>query len=122
MLPGLVRGLLAQLLEDARGPRPIDRGHAAGPMVALFFHEPPALADEAQRVAEVERAGGDQRGVLAEAVAGDEARRLPVVADCVEPLADGLEAGQRDGQDGRLGVDRVFELFGRALETELRRA
>ena len=62
--------------DRARPPRPCRPA-----MLALLLHQPAALAHQAQRVAEVERAGRHQRRVLAQAVAGDEARRLPVVAD-----------------------------------------
>ena len=116
---GFARGALAGALELG-AVETVDRGHAARTMVAGLLHQPAALADQPQRVAEVQRAGGDQRGVLAQAVASDEARRLPVLTDGLELFAHRGQAGQRHGQNGRLGVDRVFELVGRALEAQLR--
>ena len=97
-----------------------DGRHAARPMVALLFHQSAALADQSQRIAEVERAGGDQRGVFTQAVAGDEAWRLPLLTERLESLAHRGQARQRHGQDGRLRVDRVFELVGWTFEAQRR--
>jgi hypothetical protein len=47
---------------------PDDRRHRAFTGRHGFLHEPPALADADHGVAQVERAGRDQRGPLAEAV------------------------------------------------------
>src|SRR5712691_954927 len=84
-----------------------DRGHAARAVIALLLHQPSALAHQAQRVAEVERARGDQGGVLTQTMAGDKTRWLPVVANGLDLFAHGGQAGHRHRHDGRLGVDRV---------------
>ena len=90
---GFAGRLLASLLE-ALPLEANDGRHAARSVIALLLHQPSALADEPQRVAELQRAGRDQRRVLAQAVAGHEARRLPLLAHRLEPFAHRGQTGQ----------------------------
>ncbi len=64
---------------------------AAAGLLAGDRHQQPAQRDEAQAVALVERAGDDQRGQLAERVAGER--------DRVDVTAHALPAGQRRAED-----------------------
>jgi hypothetical protein len=78
-----------------------------------LLHEGAARADGARRLGRPERAGGDERRVLAERVAGDE-----VGHDAVR--GQHRRRGRGDGQDGGLGVGGQLELLFRPLEAELR--
>ena len=67
--------------------------------------------DEADAVVEAERAGGRQRGVLAEAVPGAEAR---LDAEAL----DGVEDHQAGDERGQLGVAGVPQLVGVGVEEQ----
>src|SRR5436190_1866611 len=67
--------LAASRFLDLRGVEAENRRHRARADRHGFLHVAPSPADDAQRVAERKRPGGDVRRVLAEAVAGDERRR-----------------------------------------------
>ena len=69
----------------------------------------PRRADEPQRLLEAERAGRDERGVLAEAVPGRKRGGTPVTRE----LAKHLEAGDFMRQQRRLREARELELVAR---------
>jgi hypothetical protein len=94
---------------------PEQRGHRAGTRRGRGVREPSALFDEAKAVIELEGAGGGERGVLAETVAGDERRGGS--GDARFPR--GGEAGQARDVDGRLRIRGLPELFGRPLEAQM---
>ena len=87
------------------------RGHGARVVVAGVVHRVGALADEAHAVVEAERAGGGECGVLAEAVAGAEAR---LDAEAL----DGVEHDQARHEGGELGVAGVLQLVGVGVEEQ----
>ena len=89
-----------------------DGGHRAGLGVARVVHGGGAGGDETDAVVEAEGAGGGQGGVLAEAVAGAEARLD------AEPL-DGVEDHQTRHERGELGVARVAQLLGVGVAQQL---
>ena len=76
------------------------------------MHRVGAGDDEAHAVVEAERAGGRQRGVLAEAVAGAEAR---LDAEAL----DGVEHHQARHERRQLGVAGVAQLVGVGVEEQL---
>ena len=92
-----------------------DCGHGAGLCIAGFLHQAAALTHEADTVIEADGAGGDQRGVLAERVAGDEGWAR---GDCAS-LDCGRECGDRVGDDGWLRVDGAGQFILGALEADL---
>ena len=59
---------------DLGGLEPQDGRHAARATGAGIVHELAALLDQQQGLLKLERAGGDERAELAQAVAGDEGR------------------------------------------------
>src|SRR5438309_3163450 len=98
-------------LRDGVGIEPQHHGHRTGAHGHRLLHVPSAAPDECQRVGEGHRAGGDVRGVFAEAVAGDE-RRL-------QSLGRQQPARRRaDRQDRRLRILGEVQPILRALETE----
>ena len=80
------------------------------------MHEASPGGDKRDRVVKAEGAGGDQGGELAQAVAGYEGW----LALQGTALQGGGEAGQRDGQNRRLGVGGFPQFLVRALNAELR--
>src|SRR5690606_37383023 len=87
------------------------REHSAAPERA---HQLAALRDERQRILERERAGGDERGVLTEAVARRE-RRADVARDAAQRLETRVFVRQQRG----LGEARPVQLAVRIPEREL---
>ena len=79
-----------------------------------LLHKLAALADEANGVREIEGAGGDERGVFAEAVAGGVIRREARFGE------DG-EGCDRDGQERGLGEFGELELLFRTFEAQARK-
>ena len=90
-----------------------DRGHRAGLILPGVVHGLGALGDEAHALVEARRAGGDERGVLAEAVAGAEHR---VEAEAL----DRVEHHQARHERGELGVAGVLQLVGVGVEQQSR--
>ena len=92
---------------------PDQRGHGARPGVGRLLHGVAPLDDERRPVGEGQCTGGDQRGVLAEAVArtgaGGEAQAL-----------DRVQHHQAHDEGGELGVGRPGELLHRGVEQERR--
>ena len=86
-------------------------GHRARAGQAGVVHRLGPLDDEAHAVVEAERAGGGERGVLAEAVAGAEAR---LDAEAL----DGVEHHQAGDERGELGVAGVPQLVGVGVEQQ----
>ena len=105
-----VGGLAANLFHALQAD-PEQRGHSAGPDRHGFLHVLPATADAPQRVGEGKRTGGDQSGVLAEAVARYQRR-----SDTA--LRHHAISGDGTGQHRRLGVGGELKLFGGAFKTE----
>ena len=87
-------------------------GHRARLRDAGFVHRRRALDDEPDAVLEAERAGGRQRRVLAEAVAGAEAG---VDAEAL----DGVEHHQARHERRQLRVAGVLQLVGVGVEQQL---
>ena len=104
------RGLLDERRE-ARVVEADDRGHAALAARARGLHLLAADPHQADGVGEVEGAGGDEGGVLAHRVAGGERGLRDVHAQLVPALLDGLEVGDRGGEQGRLAVLGPVELL-----------
>ena len=79
------------------------------------LHEPAALADEAQRVGEVQDAGRDHGAVLAHRVAGEEGRPARGRRGAAPATSGAERAMGRDGrgQERRLRVDGQVERLGR---------
>ena len=71
------------------------RDHAAGVALAGVGHRGRALVDEPHGVLELQRAGGDQRGVLAERVAGGGAR-LGLLVGLLAPLVPRRDRAQEE--------------------------
>src|SRR5205814_5361549 len=94
-----------------------DRGHTAGVLLAGFLHQAPTLAHQLKRVLEVQHASRDQRGELAQAVAGHQ-RWRPEVAERPQSLLERLKAGDTNRQNSRLSVDRIVQLLLWAFEAE----
>ena len=86
-----------------------DRRHRAGADRHRLLHRLGAKAHQRQRVGEAQRAGGDERGVLAERMAGDDGGRGLRLGQ------PGAIAGDAGGQHHRLGVGRQVELLLRAF-------
>ncbi len=78
------------------------RGHG-------FLHQLPATLDQLDRIGKADAAGGDQRAVFTQAVAGHIGR---LNADFGLPQAP---QGDGSGQDGRLGLVGLVEQLYRAL-------
>ena len=95
-----------------------DRGHPAFPTRAGCLHQPAAGAHETDRVGEVQRAGRDEGRILAHRVAGDEGRVRDVDGQGVPLRADGLEVGDRGGEERRLRVLGAVEFLLGALPGE----
>ena len=89
-----------------------DGGHRAGLGQPGLVHRLGAGGHEADAVVEPERAGGGQGGVLAEAVAGAEAR-LDAQA------LDGVEHHQARHERRQLGVAGVAQLVGVGVDEQL---
>ncbi len=87
-----------------------DRRHPALVARARRLHEAAPGPDEADGVGEVEGAGGDEGGVLAHRVAGGEGRCGRVDRELGPARADGLEVGDRGGEQRGLGVLRPVQL------------
>ena len=107
-LLGPAAGDLDQVVVEAE-----HRGHRARVVVAGLVHRVGALADQAHAVVERQRAGGGERGVLAEAVAGAEAR-LDAQA------LDGVEHHQAGDERRQLRVAGVLQLVGVGVEQQAR--
>ena len=97
------------------------------PMIAAMAPDRPwpeaciwqaALADEPDGVGEGDDAGGDHGGVLAHRVAGGVGGLRGGDAGRGPALAERGQEGDRDGDEGGLGVDGEVELLGRAVEGE----
>ena len=80
-------------------------GHRAGLCQAGVVHRRAALAHEPDPVVEAERAGGGERGVLAEAVAG-------AVAGFDAETLDRVEHHQARHERRQLGIAGVLEFVG----------
>jgi hypothetical protein len=89
-------------------------GHAALPDRHRFLHRLGTEAHQRQRVLQRERAGGDQRRVFAEAVAGDD---VGLAAAGGQPRAVGRDRG---GQHHRLGVGGQVQRFLRPFGDQFR--
>ena len=85
---------------------------------ARRLHLLAADAHEADGVREVQRAGGDQGRVLAHRVPGGEGGLGDVDAELVPAFADGLEVGDRRGEQRGLAVLGPVELLLGALPGE----
>ena len=75
------------------------------------LHQLAAAADEPDRVAEVERAGGDEGRVLAHRVAGGEGGLRGIDAELAPAGADGREVGDARGEERRLRVLGAVEVL-----------
>jgi hypothetical protein len=75
----------------------------------------PRFCTRRRAVSKLERAGGDQGAVFAEAVAGGQDRSHPVVRQ----VAEDFQAGQGVGEQGGLGVAGEFQVFFRPFQAEL---
>ncbi len=84
-------------------------GHRAGLCQTGVVHRRAALAHEPDSVVEAEGAGGGERRVLAEAVAGAE-------AGCDAETLDRVEHHQARHERRQLGIARVLEFVGGVLE------
>ena len=85
-----------------------DGGHGGGVELAGALHSLSAGADEAQGVGELEGAGGNECGELAERVAGGHVG--------FHLALEGLGEGHGVNEDGGLGDARLFELVVGAAE------
>lgn len=85
------------------------RRHGAGAHRHRGLHGVGAHAHQAHGIFQRQRAGGRQRGVFAQAMAGHHLGHGPA------RRAPGGKAGRAGGQHGRLGVGGEIELLGRAL-------
>ncbi len=88
-----------------------DRGHAPLAARARGLHLLAPDPHQADGVGEVERTGGDEGGVLPHRVAGGERGLRDVDTQLVPALLDGLEVGDRGGEEGRLAVLGPVELL-----------
>ena len=108
--------------DELREPRVVeadDRGHRARRARRPTPASAAALAHEPDGVGEVERAGGDERRVLAHRVPGGEGGLPGPRRRARRPaLADGREVGDRGGEQRGLGVLGPVELLGGAVPGE----
>ena len=93
------------------------REHPAGALIPVLFHQATAFAHQHQGGVEIDDIRGYQRGELPQAVTGHVAGR-DHLAHRLPAFAHRIQAGDADGQDRRLGVDRVVQFLLRTLETQ----
>jgi hypothetical protein len=94
---------------------PQDRRHRPGAHRHCLLHIPPALPDDAHRVAEPQRACRHVGGVFAQAVAGDEVGLNAI--RCEHAIG-----GDADSQDRGLRMFGQRQLLFRTVEYEIRKA
>ncbi|MNE48335.1 hypothetical protein D3C80_1427910 [compost metagenome] len=86
-----------------------DCRHGALPGRYSLLHELATTLDQLDRVAQAQAASGNQRAVLAQAVAGNESRTRTALCQPQTPQGD------RGGENGRLGFVGLIELLFRTL-------
>src|SRR5271156_2134326 len=97
---------------DVAGRHAQDGGHGAFAGRNGFLHVRAAGAYQFYGGRKIEAAGGDQRGIFAEAVAGDK-----IGSDAL--FGQGAKRGDRDGQDGRLSIGRELQFVFGAIAAHL---
>ena len=93
------------------------RGHAARVLFTRLLHEAATLPHQLQPGWEIDHAGGDERGELAERVTGDH-DRLDLVPGFGKSLSERFQRRDADREDRRLRIDGVFELVRRTVKAE----
>ena len=114
------RDACSHKLRQARIVEADDRGHAALATGARRLHPAAALADEADGVGEIERAGGDEGRVLAHRVAGGEGGVGSVDLELRPAVTERRQVCDRGGQQRGLGVLGPVQVLLRSLPREAR--